>query len=240
MDKIQPNFKPNRIADDGIYLNENRYKKPKEAFKQLFELIKSHKKESFIDIGCATGELIYYLYSLLPDYLYKGIDISENLIERAKLNLPKFGFYQQDISKPYSEWKYKPKSDIVCMLGVLSVFDNYEDIFDNLISCTNKDGFIYVTMIYTAEPIDVIMRYRRAGSGIWESGWNTFSKESIQIFLESKSIIKDFRWHDFNTDLDLKKQDDPMRKWTINIDGKKELTVGSGQIIKKTLLEIKI
>ena len=52
-------------------------------------------------------------------------------------------------------------------------------------------------MIYTSDPIDVIMRYRRAGTDIGTK-LEYFSKESIQIFLESKSIIKDFRWHDFN------------------------------------------
>ena len=240
MEDIFSNFKPNRIADDGIYLNENRYKKPKFSFTKLFELIKYHKNESFLDIGCATGELIYYLNSLLPDRCYKGIDISKNLIDRAKLNVPNVDFFQQDISQPYNAWIYKPKADIVSMLGVLSVFDNYEDIFNNLISCTNKNGYIYILMIYTSDPIDVIMRYRRSGSKIWESGWNTFSKESIKNFLESKSIIKDYKWHDFDTDIDLKKQDDPMRKWTTKIGGKKETIVGSGQIINQTILEIKI
>ena len=44
MDNIDPIWKLNRIADDNIYLNEERYNQPKISFKKLYELIKKKRK----------------------------------------------------------------------------------------------------------------------------------------------------------------------------------------------------
>ena len=182
MDNINPIWKLNRIADDNIYLNEDRYNKPKISFKKLYELIKKRENCSFLDVGCATGELIYFLIPKLPSFSFQGLDISNNLLDRARAKITNTKFIQQDIVTPYSEWSEKPTADIVVMFGVLAAFDNFEDIMENLFSCANKGGIIYVMMNYTSEPIDAVMRYRRSGSNTWESGWNTVSKQTMQLF----------------------------------------------------------
>ena len=60
-----------------FYLKENRYKKPKESFKFLFNLLtkftKKNKKYQLLDIGCANGELIFNLEKKFPKFfLYFG------------------------------------------------------------------------------------------------------------------------------------------------------------------------
>ena len=49
---------------DKLYLKSNLYKKPKENFKFLQKILKKDyqkKKYKVIDIGCANGELLYFL-----------------------------------------------------------------------------------------------------------------------------------------------------------------------------------
>ena len=51
---------------DKLYLKSNRYKKPKESSKMLLRILKQKKnlkkkQIKILDIGCANGELIYFL-----------------------------------------------------------------------------------------------------------------------------------------------------------------------------------
>jgi hypothetical protein len=50
---------------DKLYLKENRYKKPKEIFKFIYNLIKksNHNKNKKVitDFGCAAGEFLFFL-----------------------------------------------------------------------------------------------------------------------------------------------------------------------------------
>ena len=50
---------------DNLYLNEKRYKNPKESHKYLLKILKKTilktKNYRILDIGCSNGELIYNL-----------------------------------------------------------------------------------------------------------------------------------------------------------------------------------
>lgn len=59
----------------------------------------------FVDFGCADGELIKFMNALFPEYTYIGYDISEEMIEAARVNITG----GSDINLPnnihlYSEW----------------------------------------------------------------------------------------------------------------------------------------
>ena len=73
---------------DTLYLKENRYKKPKEIFKLLLKKIsKMHKRKKIFhvaDIGCATGEFLYYLKNNLRDVNFYGFDSQHLLLTKAK------------------------------------------------------------------------------------------------------------------------------------------------------------
>ena len=75
---------------DDFYLKDIRKEKTKEYFKFLLKilnknkLIHSKKNLKIIDIGCATGELIYFLKKKLKNANFYGLDVLPNLIKFAK------------------------------------------------------------------------------------------------------------------------------------------------------------
>ena len=77
-----------RVSDDVIYLKEERHAKPKELFKKLSYIISDFLEVEdglcMLDVGCATGELIYYLETQFPDVNYYGIDVSDDMLNLAK------------------------------------------------------------------------------------------------------------------------------------------------------------
>ena len=74
---------------DKFYLNEDRKLNTKEYFK----FIVNHSSEfinyvphnlSILDIGCATGDFVFYLSKTFPQAKLVGIDVMQDLLERAK------------------------------------------------------------------------------------------------------------------------------------------------------------
>ncbi len=58
-------------------------------------------------------------------------------------------------------------------------------------------------------------------------GWNFFSKESVARWLGAQSEVANFEFNDFQIELDLEPQGDPVRSWTIKDErGRRILTNG--------------
>ena len=129
---------------NNVYAKKNRYKKPKEIFSFLINILKKRVKKnlSLIDVGCANGELLYNLNRNFKNLQYTGIDIDHSLLKKAKKNCPKnIVFKKKDISKKLLGLG---KFDIVILSGVLSIFDNGEKILKNILQLTKPKGSIYI------------------------------------------------------------------------------------------------
>jgi len=54
-----------RLADEKVYLSEERYENPKEYFKVVTSMFSDSLGDGndrrLLDVGCATGEYIYWL-----------------------------------------------------------------------------------------------------------------------------------------------------------------------------------
>ena len=65
-------------SHDKFYLKENRKLKPKEYFKFIVNNLKfSLNNKSAIDIGCATGDFLYYLQTCYPKASLYGADVDD-------------------------------------------------------------------------------------------------------------------------------------------------------------------
>ena len=89
--------------DARAHYSLERLRRVREDFSE-FRLFLEHKKDirgrDFVEIGCATGELYGYLRCYHPASTYRGFDISQPAIERARQKYPdgQFKVCQPDLS----------------------------------------------------------------------------------------------------------------------------------------------
>lgn len=226
---------------DIFYLTEDRKHAPKEYFKFIgeytFKFIKKFKNPKVLDIGCATGDFLWYIHLLHPYSQIYGIDVMPQLIEQAKKEVPAGTYFKADIYT--GEGLPDMKFDVVFMFGVHPIFDDYVPWINNLIKLISPEGRAFVFGIFNPYDIDVLVKARRSlEEGPWEMGWNLFSKKTIGHYLESLKIR--YKFIDWNTNIDLtKKPEDLFRAWTLKLENGKRIEVsGVGLLLYSMLLEI--
>ena len=146
---------------DKLYLKSNLYKKPKENFKFLQKILKKRlskkKKYKVIDIGCANGELLYFLKNKNKNFDLTGLDIRNDLISKAKKNLPEKVILKKiDFN---SKVKSFGKYDIIICSGVISIFDDLNVFFQNIKKIKKKDSIFYFFGSFNDYPYDIRTRY---------------------------------------------------------------------------------
>lgn len=229
-----------RMHDVEVFLKEDRRKNPKECFKfiskQASGFIQSLEKPRILDVGCATGEFLFYLSSIYKNSEFTGIDIIPELIARAKSTVPNVNFIIADIvtGKDLPNKKF----DVVFCIGVHSLFDNYSWI-DNLMELVSDKGRVYIFGFFNPEDVDVLIKLRRSNdTGPWQTGWNIFSKRSISNYLQNKGLT--FRFKDWKIGIDLAGDpNDPLRSKTLKLeDGTRLIYMGAQLLLHFSLLEI--
>ncbi len=235
-----------RVADEPIYLREDRYDEPKELFKFIAGLIETGGRAdagALLDVGCATGELIHYLAARLPGIgRLEGLDVSEPMIEAARRAVSGATFRVGSILDPAC-FPARDHDVVVCS-GVVSCFDDIETPLRHLLAATKQGGVLYVYTPINRHPIDVVMRYRRADhdNAEWETGWNIFSRVTFERTLGALGYRLDLVWHPFEMPFPIERRpDDPMRTWTIRTEDKPFQTVnGAAQMIDGQVLEARV
>ena len=231
-----------RTADDAIYVGENRYAEPKEIFKFLGQRIAPYarKDASFLDVGCAAGELLYYVHGQFTELQLWGVDVSELMLAKAREHVPTAVFERRDIlSAPCpTDRQY----DIVTCVGVVQIFDDLHVPLKNLVSRVRPGGVLFVEGIVNPHPIDVIVRYRTVDPeySAWEPGWNLWSTITFDRVLNNIDGVE-WQWHDFRLPFAVPKKPDPMRTWTIRTEENPfQLVNGASQLITTKVLEVRV
>lgn len=212
-----------------FYQKEDKHDKPKEYFKFILKhLLRDPKLKpnaTILDVGCAGGDFLHYLHTQNKDWKLSGLDIIPDSVAIAKQRCSKAKYFVGNVGSPKS--LPNKKFDVVCMLGVNQVFDDYTKYLNGLFQLTKKGGVIYIFGIYNRYPVDAIIRVRRAGKKEeWETGWNFFSQKTLADFFAKKK--KEFKFFDWEIGIDLPvNPDDPLRSWTIkNEAGQRVITNG--------------
>ena len=229
---------------DAFYLNENRYKNPKQLHLEIIETIKeSILKDSRVvisDFGCAAGEFAYALRNNFPGATIEGYDLLGELIAKAKRAVPDVDFYVGSVTdRLLCESMH---SDYVLCIGVLSIFDSFEPIIDNLLYWTKAGGCVIAQGLFNNYPVDVNVKYNLSAdysSGTVEAGWNIFSKKSVSDWLQGHPDVASVSFNDFQIKVDLEPQEDPLRSWTIKDENRNRLiTNGLCLIQPHSILQI--
>ena len=119
----------------------------------------------------------------------------------------------------------------------MSAFDNWHNPMKNLFNFCKKGGFIIFYDPINLYGIDTILRYKK--DKIWVSGFNLFSKITIEKYVKNinpKSIIN---FKKFTPKVKLKKKKDPMRAWNVKINNSKKIIVGTSQILDFHIIKVK-
>ena len=235
--------KGQRLADDNIYLQDDRYHKPKEIFKLIAERIMALPARGtpldILDVGCATGELLFHLaYALGPNHKYSGVDVSSAMLTVAKTMVPAADFSELDISADTGN--LGRAYDVVICSGVLGIFDDATVPLRNLLKLCKPGGVVMAIADLNDSNIDLISRYRRVGEATapWETGWNIFSIKTIESIVFNASPKYRINFTDIEMPFDIPTNKDPMRNWTVKIDGRRLRTNGAGLLLRQKLIEI--
>ena len=114
-------YSRNKISD--LYLSEKKF------------FIPSVKKsKTFLDFGCATGNFINIIDKLTQIKNFTGLDVSNDMLKRARLLHPKNKFKKFNGNKIMLNGKF----NLVFSFGTLIYCANYKKIIDDLINYSNK------------------------------------------------------------------------------------------------------
>lgn len=226
-----------------FHLKEGGQFEVKELFKDFSRKIQEHfggKTNSLrvLDIGCASGELLYFLKNdLKTKGKVCGFDISEDLIKNAR---ERFGgeagisFFVDNADG----FKLGETFDVITMSSVLSYFDDPYLILKNALNHLSGGGIVLVSGIFNDYGVDVRMRYRLPNESEWDPGAaiNQFSKKRIKEFLEKAGYTCNFSTQIMPFDIPPKEH--PIRSWTVDVNGERWLTNGLQLLYNVQILEI--
>jgi trans-aconitate methyltransferase len=221
---------------DKFYLNEDRKRTPKSYFKFVLNEIDSDfaKNASIVDIGCATGDFIWFLQQNFPDAELVGVDVDEQLLQRARAEVPSAEFFRANIVEDKIDKQY----DLVFFLSVHAIWDSAETWLNPLVDLVRekKKSAVYVFGLFNPEDVDVMVRSRKSSSdGPWETGWNIISKKTVRDYCENKGWECSFK--NFQIDVELEKNEsDPLRSYTLMMKDDQPLVVNGLQIVHQTSL----
>jgi trans-aconitate methyltransferase len=216
----------------------------------MFKFIAEHafdqndKKNSLsiCDFGCAAGEFLYFLHTILPNASLAGVDIMPSLLSKAANFVPSANLKEGSVLD--GDFGAENLYDKSFLIGVHSIFDEFETCFSNLVKWTKPGGSVYIAGMFNPFPIDVLIKYKESknyGSNVYESGWNVFSQQSVAEFLKHNKKVKSLTFTKFNIAIDMPRQTDPVRSWTLR-DFRDDRFIVNGLCLLQPhyLLEIKL
>lgn len=199
---------------DEFYLNENNAN-VKQSFVVVADEISNGSFETAADIGCAAGAFPNYLKTRFPSKEIVGIEYLDSLRLKAEHDFPLLNFmYGNVLDKSSVTQTY----DVITMLGVLCIFDDYKTVIENVISWLNPGGRLILHNMVSEFDVDVMIKYKESSLDPnlddLESGWNIISEKSLSL-IASENHAKIISSKPFNLKVDLPKNDDDvMRSWT--------------------------
>lgn len=219
--------------DDAFYLDQVNPAPPKEYFKFIADIVDelSCELKSWHDIGCGSGEFLYYLSSRFSGLRVSGSDVSPELIQLAREKYPYIQFSVEDFTNVQAS-SVLSDNDVISLVGVNGRFKYIDDWLPQFTSYIRDGGYGLIFDLFNPEPVDVAVSASKADLQMTKYRNTYFNLVSItSVINKMESLGFKTSFHRFEMPFELAKQDDPFRSWTIDLaNGKRTLTNGLGQI----------
>ena len=105
----------------------------------------AHINATILDIGCGPGNHSKYLYSLNNGYKITGIDLSDKMIELARVNAPNCNHIVGDIRKLDTNIKYDAVLASFCIVHLSN--EELIEFVSKLSMLLNNEGYLYLSFI---------------------------------------------------------------------------------------------
>jgi SAM-dependent methyltransferase len=174
----------------------------KETFLFTSQLIEESQqpRESFLDVGCASGDLTSHLVEQFPNSNHVGIDVTPEFISiAAKRDMGKKATFQV-----MDFLDYEGSFDCVTCIGTLSMFEDPLKSLEKLISLTSPGGLLIVEGLFNEPGWDVRVEYRRhteEGVTAWHSGLDSCSMVAASALIQGLGLPHRYVNMPFNHDL---------------------------------------
>ena len=173
------------------------------------------KKIKLGDIGGAAGEFGNYISAELPAIDVINLEYNDDLVSASLERFPNLSAIKFDVLDGNA--LEKNSFDAFTMLGVLSIFDDYEKVVSNIVAWLRPGGRLILHGMFNDYDLDVYVRYKKSAENYpedLESGWNIISVKSLKDLLASLGNFE-VNIEDFSIGIDLEKDpDDPVRSWS--------------------------
>jgi SAM-dependent methyltransferase len=180
----------------------------KETFLFTSQLIRSHnnpKRLSFLDVGCASGDLTSHMVEQFPNTDHVGIDVTPEFISVAAAR----GLGERATFQVMDFLDYEGSFDCVTCIGTLPMSEDPLRSLKSLIRLTAPGGLVVVDGLFNQEGWDVRVEYRRhtqQTTTAWQSGLNSCSMISASTLISKLGLTHHFVDMPFN--LDIPRRDD--------------------------------
>ena len=227
------------------YVRHDRFEQPKEVFKFIANTLArrtdSNHAYHMADIGCANGELLYYLRQRFAHWRFQGYDLTPEFIAAGRAYPPMAGI-ALEVGDLFA---LTGTFDIVSFINVMTVMDGAEEPLLKLLSLVNPGGLLLVDGIFNVDDIElraVFMDNSRPESrGIWRREYSQFSRCSIAAILADRCRSFDFEEIPMNVDIPRRPEAPAINVWTFRDErGRRILTNGTHMMLEKTLLTVQV
>jgi SAM-dependent methyltransferase len=228
-------YRPMPALSPYAVIDKNRLDKPKFIYRKTDEFAKtSAQPKHWVDVGCANGELIYYLSGLgrYQSTQFTGVEITPDFAAVAKelLSSRDVQIIQDDV---FSVALDSVAADVVSCLGTFQIFPDPAPILNRLIDLTASGGLLIVDGRFNPNGISIITKYsddsKLDSAGVWRCDFNTHSEQSIGEIIAKRTDVKDFRFEYHYIDTDIPKQSSApaINMWTVR-DSRSNLRIVNG------------
>ncbi len=151
--------------------DNTRPKYTEEIFRKIASRLDKSRPYSILDFGCGTGLLCEYLSENLPKAKIDGIDISNQMIEKARINCPNCNFYTGDIFSVTL-----PQYDVIVSKDVFNHIDDIPQTLKRLDSLLRVNGML-------------ILANREREGGVKNSIVAALESLEYKMFVEQYSFV---------------------------------------------------